>query len=386
MAADPLALRRVVLFTPDDPLRLACGRTLGPVEVAYTTVGTLDADGANAAFVCHALTGDARATGPGGWWTSMVGPGRPVDTDRLFVVTPNLLGGCQGTTGPLSTDPQTGRPYGLGFPPLTIADLVAVHRRLLEHLGVTRLHTAIGGSMGAMQVLQWLLDAPGQIERAVLVGVSARLTAENIALSTVARRAITSDPDFRNGDYAAAGVRPDRGMSTARRLAHVTYLSERSLAERFGRTRRASTEVLPRDARAWLGTRFEVESYLDHQAAIFLERFDALSYLYLTRIMDDFDPLADPDAVRAALAAQPALRLLVLSFSSDWRFSTAHSRIVAAALRAAGAAHLRELEVDSPHGHDSFLLEVPGYQDAVRALVEDAAAPRVPGAVAPSAS
>ena len=218
-------------------MRLACGRTLAPVEVAYTTVGTLNADASNAVFVCHALTGDAVATGPEGWWSTMVGPGKAIDTNKLFVITPNLLGGCRGTTGPSSDDPRTGNAYGLDFPPLAIADLVQVHRRLLQHLGVEKLHTAIGGSMGGMQVLQWLLEDHAQIERAVMICASPRLTAQNLALSHVARRAILDDPDFHDGQYLRHGTRPARGLATARRLAHVTYLSEDGMAREFDRGR-----------------------------------------------------------------------------------------------------------------------------------------------------
>lgn len=350
-------MQRVVLFSEEDPLRLACGRTLAPVEVAYATFGTLDEDGGNAVFACHALTGDARVTGPGGWWSTLVGPGRPVDTDRFFVIGANLLAGCQGTTGPSSIDPATGEPYGMAFPPITVADLVVVHRRLLAHLGIERLYAALGGSLGGMQVLQWILDAPGEIERAGIIAASAELTAENIAFSNVARAAILA------GD-------PHTGMGVARRLGHITYLSERMLARRFGRDRRAGTEVLPGDARAWLDTRFEVESYLDHQAESFLARFDPLTYLWLTRVMDDFTPFEDPAAVARALAAQPQLRALVLSFSSDWRFATPHSVAIAEALRAGGARHVEQIEVHTDQGHDSFLLESPEYHARVRAWLD----------------
>jgi homoserine O-acetyltransferase/O-succinyltransferase len=351
-AAAP-AVRRVVLFDEDDPLTLACGRTLAPVEVAYTAEGTLNAERSNAVFVCHALTGDAVATGPDGWWSSMIGPGRPIDTDTMFVICPNLLGGCQGTTGPASLD----------FPPLAIADLVTVHRRLLEHLGVERLAVAIGGSMGGMQVLQWLIDAPGEIERAVMVCASPRLSAQNIALSHVARRAILDDPDFRGGDYAAHGVRPERGLATARRLAHVTYLSEEGMARKFTRAEPEGWAAVG-DAARWLGPAYDVESYLEHQAAIFLARFDALTYLYLTRIMDAFDPFG-----AGPVTLDPATRALVVSFSSDWRFGTEHARALAAGLRANGLTRVSEHEVASPWGHDSFLLDVPEYLDLVRGFV-----------------
>jgi homoserine O-acetyltransferase/O-succinyltransferase len=338
-ATAPADVRRVVLFDEDDPLALACGRTLAPVEVAYATFGTLNADASNAVFVCHALTGDALATGPGGWWTTMIGPGRPIDTDRCFVICPNLLGGCQGTTGPTSLD----------FPPLAISDLVAVHRRLLSFLGVERLAAAIGGSMGGMQVLQWLIDAPGEVERAIMVCASPRLSAQNIALSHVARRAILDDLQA--------------GLATARRLAHVTYLSERGMAEKFTRAEPPGWDRVD-DARAWLAPTYDVETYLEHQAAIFLERFDPYSYLYLTRIMDAFDPFGGPEPV----VLDPATRALVVSFDSDWRFGTEHSRALAAGLRAGGLTAVEEHVVASSHGHDSFLLDVPEYLELVRAF------------------
>ncbi|QEC47348.1 homoserine O-acetyltransferase [Baekduia soli] len=352
-------VQRVVLHPEDDPLALACGRTLAPVEVAFTTHGTLDATRSNAVFVCHALTGDAEPAGPDGWWDVMVGPGRPVDTDRFFVICPNLLGGCQGTTGPSSIDPRTGAAHGLRFPPLAVSDLVAVHRRLLAHLGIERLHAAIGGSLGGMQVLQWLLDAPGEIANAVMVCTSPRLTAQNLALSAVARRAILDDPDFCGGDYAAHGVRPDRGLAFARRLAHVTYLSEEGMARKFARAEPPGWEREGDGAR-WLGPAYDVEGYLEHQAEAFLARFDALTYLYLTRIMDAFDPLGP------AARVDPAARALCLSFTSDWRFGPEHGRRLAAGLRAAGAGTVVEELVDSPWGHDSFLLAVPDYLEIVR--------------------
>ncbi|MEP7091566.1 MAG: homoserine O-acetyltransferase, partial [Nocardioidaceae bacterium] len=286
---------RVVLFTKGDPLVLTSGAVLGPVEVAFETYGVLSPSRDNVVVVCHALTGDAHAAGHHGdpsrpgWWDSLVGPGRPVDTDRFFVVCANLLGGCQGTTGPLSTDPRTGRAYGLDFPLLAMSDLVAVHRRLLEHLGVERVHAAVGGSLGGMQILQWAIDAPDQLDRAVLVGASSQLTAQNIAFSSVARTAILSDPAFAGGRYPDTGRRPEIGLTVARMMAHITYVSEESLTAKFGRRRRS-------EGAGRLTTDFEVESYLDHQGRVFVERFDALTYLYLSRVMDYFDPFADPTA------------------------------------------------------------------------------------------
>lgn len=358
--------QRVVLFTENDPLLLESGTTLAPVEVAYETYGTLDADASNVVFVCHALTADAHAAGHHGeperrgWWDTLIGPGKPLDTDGLFVVCPNLLGGCRGTTGPSSIDPATGRPYGLRFPDFTVSDLVTVHRRLLEHLGIERLHGAIGGSLGGMQVLQWALDHPGEVDRAVLVCASARLSAQNIAFSAVARASILRDEHFQGGDYYPAPGKewsrsPDVGLGVARMLAHITYVSEEGLELKFGRERRSDIPTFDID--------FEVESYLDHQVRSFLERFDANSYLYLSRVMDYFDPFADEHAAISALAAGET-SFLVISFDSDWRFPSPHSREIARVLERAGRT-VRLEEVASPWGHDSFLLDVPAYHELV---------------------
>ncbi|MBJ7456285.1 MAG: homoserine O-acetyltransferase, partial [Thermoleophilia bacterium] len=318
--------QRVVLFTAERPLTLDSGATLGPVEVAFETYGTLDADRSNAVFVCHALTGDAHAAGHHGdparrgWWDTIIGPGRPLDTDRFFVVCANLLGGCQGTTGPSSIDPSTGEPYGLRFPLMTVRDLVRVHRALTAHLGIERPLAAIGGSLGGMQVLQWALDAPDELGAALIICASSRLSAQNIAFSAVARESIMGDPDFRGGDYYGNGSAPDRGLSVARMLAHITYLSEESMRRKFGR--RIQDAEVPRFG---FDVDFQVESYLQYQGAAFLKRFDANSYLYLSRVMDYFDAFADPVATRRALS-DTATRFLVMSFDSDWRFDTSHSR------------------------------------------------------------
>lgn len=358
-----------VLFTAERPLRLDSGAALAPVEVAYETYGTLNADRSNAVVICHALTGDAHAAGyhegaeRPGWWDNIIGPGRPLDTDRFFVICSNLLGGCQGTTGPSSTDPATGRPYGLRFPLFTVSDLVRVHRALVAHLGIERPLAAIGGSLGGMQVLQWALDAPGELGAALVICASSRLSAQNIAFSAVAREAIMGDPDFRGGDYYEDGARPDRGLATARMLAHITYLSEESMRRKFGR--RIQGGDTPRFG---FDVDFQVESYLRHQGESFLRRFDANSYLYLTRVMDYFDAFADPVAVARALEGTDT-RFLVVSFDSDWRFDTAHSREIVRVLAAHGAA-VTFREVASPHGHDSFLLEVPDYHRTVAAFLE----------------
>lgn len=358
--------QRVAVADRDDPLHLHGGGRLDHVEVAFETYGTLAPARDNVVLVCHALTGDAHAAGRHdgaarpGWWHTMIGPGKAVDTDRFFVVSPNLLGGCAGTTGPQTVDPVTGSAYALDFPALAMTDLVAVHRRLLDALGIGRLHAGIGGSLGGMQVLQWVLDEPDRLDRAVLIAASSRLTAENIAFSSVGREAILGDPDFHDGRYREHGTLPRRGLKVARMMAHITYVSPLSLEQRFGRERGTSGEaqVMTPD--------FAVEKYLQHQGETFPDRFDALTYLYLSRLLDYFDPFEDPRAGAALQATRT--RFLLLSFDSDWRFSTPHSRRILEHLRAAGVDADFE-ELSSPYGHDSFLLEPPGYHDRIAAFL-----------------
>jgi len=367
--------RTAVVFDGDRPLVLDSGAELARVEVAYETYGQLDGDRANAVFVCHALSGDAHAAGfhagddRPGWWDNMIGPGRPLDTDRYFVVCANVLGGCQGTTGPASRDPADGRPYGLRFPLLAVRDLVAVHRALLAQLGVTRLLAAIGGSLGGMQALQWALDHPSDLGGALAIAASGRLSAQNIAFSAVAREAIVRDPDFAGGDYYQRDRRPDAGLALARMIGHITYLSEESMREKFGRRIQDAPEP-----RYGFDVDFEVESYLHYQGQSFVERFDANTYLYLTRVMDYFDPFADPVAVQQRIAAGDT-RFLVLSFDSDWRFSTDHARDIAAELRLAGAP-VTFREISAPQGHDSFLMPNPDYHRTVAAFLDRLASER----------
>lgn len=359
--------RRVVLFTEDHPLVLESGERLAPVEVAYETYGERNADGSNAIFICHALTGDANAAGHHGdarrpgWWDNIIGPGRPIDTDHHYVVCPNLLGGCQGTTGPSSLDPATGEPYGLRFPMFSIGDLVTVHRALAAHLEVPRPMAVVGGSLGGMQALQWALDHPDDLGAAVIIASSARLTAQNIAFSAVARAAIMRDPEFRGGEYHANG-QPKYGLSLARMIAHITYLSEEAMREKFGRRFQDSPV-----ARRGFDIDFEVESYLAHQGESFLNRFDALSYLYLTRCMDYFDPFADEaDAVRRLRDCRS--RFLLVSFDSDWRFDTSHSKEIVRVLQAAHRP-VSFREIPSAWGHDSFLLRIPEYHRTIGAFL-----------------
>lgn len=355
----------VRLFTAEAPLRMDNGEQLGPIDVAFETYGRLNADASNVVVICHALTGDAHAAGHhgdprrNGWWDLLVGPGRTVDTDRFFVVCANLLGGCRGTTGPSSINPRSTLPYGLDFPAMTVADLVRVQRALLEHLGIERVYAAIGGSLGGMQVLEWALQAPATMERAIVVCASASLTAQNIALSTAAREGILRDPDFRNGRYVGSGTLPAAGLAAARMLGHVTYVSEEAMTRKFGRRRRDPHAPPARDGHSWFEPDFEVEHYLRYQANSFLERFDPLSYLYLTRVMDAFAPYERPDhEERLARVKDAGTRFLVESFTSDWRFGPEHSDYLAAPLIAAGVPVERE-NVVSPWGHDSFLLAIP---------------------------
>lgn len=317
-----------------DGLQLESGARLAPVEIAYARYG----DPANpVVYVCHALTGDAEVLN---WWDTLIGPGKAIDTDRFHVVCSNLLGGCKGTTGPSSTNPATGEPYGTDFPLFTMRDLVQVHRTLLRELGIETVYAAVGGSLGGMQILQWSLDHPGEIERAVLICASSRLTAQNIAFSKVARHAILTHD----------------AMDVARMMAHITYLSEEGMDRKFQRARRVP------DAEMTLGSDFEVEHYLDHQAKIFLARFDPGTYLYLSRVMDYYDAFADERPVA------PSTSYLLVSFSSDWRFGTDHSVRIDEQLRALGV-DVRHHEVESPWGHDSFLMDVPEYHRLVRDFV-----------------
>jgi homoserine O-acetyltransferase len=342
----------------DGVLTLASGRTLPGVEVAYETWGSLDELGANAILICHALSGDSHVAGlrPGeaadaapGWWDVMVGPGKAIDTDRFFVVCANVLGGCSGTTGPSSTDPETGEPYGLHFPMVTIEDMVDVQARLLHALGVRRLAAVVGGSMGGMQALAWARRYPERVGAIVADATTWRLGAQAIAFNEVGRRAILEDPAFNEGHYYATG-QPESGLGIARMIGHITYLSDESMHKKFGRRLQRSA-----DYAYDFVSEFQVESYLAYQGARFVERFDANTYLYMTKAMDYFDLQGDAPSLAAALRDVSA-RFLVLSFSSDWLFPTARSRELVSALRENGN-EVSFAEIPSAYGHDAFLLE-----------------------------
>lgn len=354
--------QRVTLFSEDDPLRLRSGATLEQVDVAYETYGELNEARDNAIFVCHALTGHAHAAGlhlgekKRGWWDNIIGPGKPLDTDTYFVITPNILGGCSGTTGPLSTNPATGEPYYLDFPLLHMSDLVAVHQRLVKHLGIEKLYAGVGGSLGGMQILQWVIDQPDAMAKAVIVAASSRISTENIAFSSVARTAIMNDPEFYDGRYAEHGTVPRLGQKVARMMAHITYVSGTALDDKFGHRR----DTLGEEMR--MSPDFAVEHYLQHQGDVFLDRFDALSYLYLTRLLDYFDPFADAVAPERLAASGTAFQ--VTSFDSDWRFDTRQSEAMVAKLEDAGVK-VDFAEMHSTFGHDSFLLQPAGYHDRI---------------------
>jgi homoserine O-acetyltransferase/O-succinyltransferase len=361
----------------DAPLRLDSGATLAPLEIAYKTYGRLNAERSNAVLVCHALTGDQHAasvhpiTGKPGWWNRVIGPGLPLDPDRYFIICTNVVGGCMGSTGPSSIDPATGRPYGLTFPVITIADMVRAQAMLLDVLEIETLFAVVGGSMGGMQVLQWAADYPHRLHSAVCIAAAARHSAQNIAFHEVGRQAIMADPDWRGGAYEAHGVRPEKGLAVARMAAHITYLSEAALQRKFGRE-------LQRDGLSWGfdAPDFQVESYLRYQGASFVDRFDANSYLYITRALDYFDLAASHGGVLAnAFRRARDVRFCVLSFSSDWLYSTGESRDIVRALNAAGCrASFVEIETDK--GHDAIFLEEPVLHSALRGFFESQATRR----------
>ncbi len=375
MPAAPFPPDSVGLVQPqtlhvDQPLALDCGKTLPQYDLVYETYGRLNADRSNAILVCHALSGDHHVAGyhspddrKPGWWDDFIGPGKPMDTNRFFVVGMNNPGGCKGSTGPSSLNPATGKQYGPDFPIVTVRDWVRAQAVLQAHLGIKRWAAVIGGSLGAMQAMQWAIDLPDAIRHAIVIAAAPRLSAQNIAFNEIARQAILSDPDFHEGHYYEHGVVPRRGLMLARMLGHITYLSDDAMRAKFGRDLREGKINFNYDVE------FQVESYLRHQGQSFVERFDANTYLLMTKALDYFDPARefDNDLARAFRRAQA--KFLVMSFTSDWRFSPARSREIVKALVDA-RRDVSYAEIGSQLGHDDFLMTIPHYVQTLVSYLE----------------
>lgn len=362
------------LFAPPNPLVLNNSRSLGPIAVAYETYGQLSPRRDNAIFVCHALTGDAHAAGyrskedlaarKAGWWDGFIGPGKGLDTDKYFVICANVLGGCQGTTGPSSICPETGQPWGRDFPVITVEDMVSVHAELVRSLGIERLLAAVGGSLGGMQVLEWAVRFPEQIAAGIVLASSARLSAQGIGFNNVGRAAIMGDPNYANGDYYG-GSGPRSGLALARMVAHITYLSEASIENKFGRRLQDASNFtfdLIKEVE------FQVESYLHYQGRRFVDRFDANSYVYLTKAMDFFDLEKTYGSLNEAFAKALA-RFLVVSYDSDWLYPTPQSKEIVHSLVSAGK-HASYIELHSSKGHDAFLIDIEQLEALVRPFLE----------------
>jgi homoserine O-acetyltransferase len=346
------------------------------LTIAYQTYGDLNANKSNAILVCHALTGDQHVanehpiTGKAGWWHTMVGPGRPIDTNRYFVIASNVIGGCMGTTGPASLNPATGRPYGLDLPVVTIKDMVHAQAMLIDHLGIDMLLCVAGGSMGGMQVLQWAASFPDRVFAAMPIATAARHSSQNIAFHEVGRQAVMADPDWRQGRYLEEGVIPTKGLAVARMAAHITYLSDEALQSKFGRKlqdRSAPTFSFDAD--------FQIENYLRYQGTSFVDRFDANSYLYVTRACDYFDLAADYGGSLAHAFKGSKSRFCVVSFNSDWLYPTQASRAIVHALNAGGAS-VSFVDIETDRGHDAFLLDTPEFIATSRGFLDAAARAR----------
>jgi len=370
-----IASRSVGIVTPQtakltEPVRLKSGAVMDEYELVYETYGMLNADRSNAVLVCHALNAAHHVAGHYaddpenvGWWDNMIGPGKPVDTSRFFVVGVNNLGGCHGSTGPQSTNPRTGKPWGADFPVVTVEDWVATQARLADHLGIPRFAAVIGGSLGAMQALQWTISYPERVRHSILIACAPNLSAQNIAFNEVARQAIITDPDFHDGHYYEHNTRPTRGLRVARMVGHITYLSDDEMAAKFGRQLKNGKLNYSFD------TEFEIESYLRHQGRKFSEYFDANTYLRITKVLDYFDPALEHGGNLAKALAPARANFLVASFTTDWRFSSARSREIVKALLD-NRLDVTYAEIDAPHGHDAFLLEDPRYHRLIAAYFD----------------
>ena len=361
--------------TPDNPLQLDCGRRLPDVTLCYETFGELNADRTNAVLVCHALTGDSHAAGKydptdrkPGWWEMAIGPGKAIDTNRFFVICSNVLGGCQGSTGPSSTNPETGRPYGLEFPPVTVRDMVRAQARLLDRLGIAKLHAVVGGSLGGMQAMEWAVTYPDRMRAIIPIGAAGRFHPQGIAFNEVQRQAIINDPDFRDGQYYGTPG-PVKGLATARMLGMITYRSDASMWQQFGRNIRAEKAELPPTAADSFGITFEVESYLRYQGEALVKRFDANSYLYLSRAMDLQNIGRGFGSYEAAHGAIKA-RVLSIGISSDLLFPPYLQQETVDLVRQAGGDAVY-MELDSPWGHDAFLVDFHLVADAIREFLQN---------------
>ncbi|MCL6543872.1 MAG: homoserine O-acetyltransferase [Bryobacteraceae bacterium] len=354
-------------FVRFDSLPLDCGATLAPVDVAYETYGTLNESRSNAILILHALTGDAHAagisreTGKPGWWDNSIGPGKAFDTDKYFIICSNVLGGCRGTTGPPSINPATGRPYAMSFPVITIADMVRLQKKLIDHLGIPRLLAVAGGSMGGMQALQWAADYPDSVAAAIPIATTWRHSAQQIAFNEVGRQAIMADPDWNQGDYYDSKP-PARGLAIARMIGHITYMSDESMREKFGRRLR------DKDKYGFdFSIDFEVESYLRYRGAQFVDRFDANSYLYITKALDYFD-LTNGGGSLADVLGQTTARFLVISFTSDWLYPSYQSLEIVRALRSRNR-DVTYCELSSNYGHDAFLVDISEQTEVIRSFL-----------------
>ncbi len=365
---NPIPEDSVGIVTPKSqhfskPLELECGKTLSEYDIAYETYGELNANGSNAILICHALSGDQHAAGyhssedrKAGWWESSIGPGKPIDTHRFYVVSLNNLGGCKGSTGPNTKIPGTDKYWGPDFPIVTVKDWVNSQHRLMQELDITHWCAVIGGSLGGMQVLQWSIDFPDLIKHALVIAAAPKLSAQNIAFNEVARQAIQADPDFHNGHYLENNSIPRRGLMLARMLGHITYLSDDSMRDKFGRELREGKLSFGFDVD------FQVESYLRHQGKSFVDRFDANSYLLMTKTLDYFDPASECKHDLSVAVSPSTAKFMVISFTSDWRFAPERSREIVKALLDAGK-QVSYVEVKADQGHDAFLIPIPHYMN-----------------------
>ncbi|MBS0314449.1 MAG: homoserine O-acetyltransferase [Proteobacteria bacterium] len=375
IAADSVGYVTPQKFAFETPIAFASGAVLPRYDLMVETYGELNAARSNAVLVCHALSGHHHVAGyyrdapdvarSEGWWENLIGPGRPLDTRKFFVIGLNNLGGCHGSTGPASIDPLTGRPFGSAFPVVTVPDWVEVQRRLADRLGIEQFAAIIGGSLGGMQALQWSILHPERVRHVLAIAAAPKLSAENIGFNEVARQAILTDPDFHDGHFYAHGVVPRRGLRLSRMLGHLTYLSDDLMGEKFGRLLKGKGD----DYRFGYDAEFEVESYLRHQGDKFAGYFDANTYLLMTRALDYFDPARDFDGDLAAAFAQSTARYFIAAFTSDWRFSPARSKEIVRALLA-GRRHVSYAEIESVEGHDSFLMPIAQYHALLRAVFE----------------